>query len=611
MTENTQPFKAEIKQLLNILIHSLYQDKEIFLRELISNASDALTRMRFEMLTNSDVYQPEAELAIWLEADKEANTLVIKDSGIGMTGEQLATSLGTIAQSGAREFLAQLEEGQAAPDDIIGNFGVGFYSVFMVADEVKVISRSYAPDAEAAQWVSDGGEMYVVSAAEKSDRGTEIHITLKKDATEFAEDFKLREVIRKHSNYVNYPIYIGEEQANSQESLWRKMPSSVSEEDRKQFYQQMTMDFEAPLTDIHFSADSPVNLRALLFIPAKREKTMFSLRKEPGVKLYTNNVLIKEYSTDLLPDWLNFVDGVVDSENLPLNVSRETVQNNRLMRQLAKVVKKRVLRTITRLDDETFATFWKEYGRVLKEGMAVDPTAKDDIVPLLKFVSSKSDGKLTSLKEYVGRMPEDQENIYYVLGSDVSSVAFSPHLDPFKAKGYEVLYFVDPIDAFLITSWTEFNEKQLQNVDEAELDVDEPEEDTESDASEKAINLFIGRAIKALGEKVTEVRLSKVLRDSPIRLVTPENGASPSGFDRIQLLMNQDYEVPKRVMEVNKTHPIVVNVAQMLEGDESRTEKADLIIEQLYESALVQEGLHPNPASMIPRIQKLMELAAA
>ncbi len=611
MTETTQPFKAEIKQLLNILIHSLYQDKEIFLRELISNASDALTRMRFEMLTNSDVYQPEAELAIHLEADKEANTLVIKDSGIGMTAEELAASLGTIAQSGAREFLAKLEEGQAVPNDIIGNFGVGFYSVFMVADEVKVISRSYKPDAEAAQWVSDGGETYVVSEAVKEDRGTEIHITLKKDATEFAEEHKLREVIRKHSNYVSFPIMLGEDQANSQESLWRKMPSDVTEEERNSFYQQMTMDFEAPLADVHFSADSPVNLRALLFIPSKREKTMFALRKEPGVKLYTNNVLIKEYSTDLLPDWLNFVDGVVDSENLPLNVSRETVQNNRLMRQLAKVVKKRVLRTITRLDDETFAKFWKEYGRVLKEGMAVDPTAKDDIVPLLKFVSSKSEGKLTSLKDYVGRMPEDQEKIYYVLGSDVSSVAFSPHLDPFKAKGYEVLYFVDPIDAFLVTSWTEFNEKQLQNVDEAELDVDEPEEPEASDASEKAINLFIGRAVKTLGEKVTEVRLSKVLRDSPIRLVAPENGASPSGFDRIQLLMNQDYEVPQRVMEVNKSHPIVVNVAQMLEGDETKTEKADLIIEQLYESALVQEGLHPNPASMIPRIQKLLELATA
>ena len=613
-------FKAEIKQLLQILIHSLYQDREIFLRELISNASDALTRVQFEMLTNTDVVDADAELGIWLEVVEEDDQkkLIIKDNGIGMNAEELAQNLGTIAQSGAREFLAQIEEGNTPPSDIIGQFGVGFYSAFMVGSEVKVLSRSFRPEDEAASWTSDGGESYRVDSAEKSDRGTEIHITLKSDMDEFTQTWKLREIIKKHSDYVSYPIYVDGDQANSQESLWRKSPSDVEDEAYQQFYQQMTFDFTPPLSTIHFTSDMPVSLRALLFIPSKRERSPISQRKEPGVKLYSNNVLIQEYCTDLLPEWLNFVDGVVDSEDLPLNVSRETVHNNRLMRQLAKVVRKRVLREIRKIsekDADKFAEFWKEYGRVLKEGMAVDPSAKDDVEPLLHYVSSKSDGKLTSLKEYVARMPEDQENIYYVLGDDVSSVAYSPHLDPFKAKEWEVLYFVEPIDAFMVTSWQEFNEKKLVNVDDAEIELpEEDEEDSaESTTSEKAINLFIGRAVKQLGERVSEVKLSKVLKDSPVRLVASENGQSQSGFDRIQRLMNQDYEVPVRVMEVNKNHPIIVNLSEQLEASDGKendsSELIDMTIEQLYESALIQEGLHPNPASMIPRIQKLMEFA--
>ena len=612
-SENSHQFKAEIKQLLQILIHSLYQDQEIFLRELISNASDALTRVKFEMLTNSNVRDPEAELAIRLDVvdTDDEKKLIIKDSGIGLTADEMVQNLGTIAQSGAREFLSKLEDGQASPTDIIGQFGVGFYSVFMVAKEVRVVSLSHNPDAEAAAWISDGGETYQVEPSDKSDRGTEIHITLKSEAGDFADKFKLRQIIKKHSDYVSYPIYIEEDQANSQESLWRKRPKDVEEEAYKDFYRQMTMDFEEPLSTIHFHSDMPVNLRTMLFLPAKREKMMFALRKEPGVKLYTNNVLIQEYCTDLLPDWLNFVDGVVDSEDLPLNVSRETVQNNRLMKQLGKVVRKRVIRTITQMsskDPEKFEAFWKEYGRVLKEGLAVDHESKDQIVPMMHFVSSKSDGKLISLKTYTERMPEEQEEIYYVVANGLGSAENSPHLDPLKAKDWEVLYFVDPIDSFITQGWTEFADMKLVNVEDAEIDLPEDEDDDAADdASEKGINLFIGRAVKQLGERVTDVKVSKVLRGSPVRLVMPEDGGN-ANFDRIQRLMNQDYEVPKRAMEVNKSHPIIVNIANTLESDES-AEIIDLTIEQLYESALVQEGLHPNPAAMLPRIQQLMEIA--
>ncbi|MEZ4646301.1 MAG: molecular chaperone HtpG [Chloroflexota bacterium] len=415
-------FKAEIKQLLQILVHSLYKDRDIFLRELISNASDALTRLHFEMLTNRDVLDADAELAIHIDVPEveegEAKKIIIKDSGIGMTRDELIHNLGTIAQSGAREFLSKIGAEEMDPSDVIGQFGVGFYSVFMVADEVRVVSRSYQKDAEAAAWISDGSESFHVEAADKADRGTELHITLKKDAEEFATEWKLRQIIKKHSDFVRFPVYVGEEQANQQESLWRKRPSDVTDDDYKNFYRQMTMEFEEPLLTIHFAADVPVNVRAVLFIPAKREPGILAARKDPGVMLYSHNVLIQEYCTNLLPNWLGFIDGVVDSEDLPLNVSRESVQNNRIMANLGSTIRKRILRELNKLaeeDAEKYEAFWQEFGRAFKEGVATDPTAKEDVLPFFRYYSSKADG-LTSLDEYIGRMAEGQDAIYYVLG---------------------------------------------------------------------------------------------------------------------------------------------------------------------------------------------------
>lgn len=608
--EKQHSFKAEIKQVLQILIHSLYQDREIFLRELISNGSDAMTRLQFEQLTNTDIFDAEAEYAIHIETDEENKKMIIKDAGIGMTKDELAQNLGTIAQSGAREFLTQLEEGKP-PTDIIGQFGVGFYSVFMVADEVEVISRSYKPRAKAAKWVSDGGDSYRVDSAEKLTRGTEMHISLKEDAGEFASPHRLREVIKKHSDFIAFPIYINGDQANATESLWRKAAKDIEEEEYQRFYSQMTFDFEPPLSTIHFATDMPISVRTLLFLPTKREPSPMALRRDPGVKLYSNNVLIQEYCTDLLPEWLNFVDGVVDSEDLPLNVSRETVQNNHMMRQLSAIIEKRVLRTIRQMGEkepEKFEKFWTQFGPTLKQGMAVDPTSKEKITPLLHYTTSKSDGQLVSLKTIKERMADGQEAMYYVLADGLASAQNSPHLDPFKAKEWEVMYFTSPIDAFLVSSFTEFDETPLTNVDDADIQLDEPETDGE-EADDKATNLFVGRVVSTLGERVTEVRVSKVLVDSPVRLVAPEGAPNMSGMDRIQRMVNEDYEVPARVMEVNKNHAIIQNLANRLETDGSY-DLVDLMIEQLYESALVQEGLHPNPSTMLPRIQKLMEIAS-
>lgn len=617
-TQSTHTFKAEVKQLLYILAHSLYKERDIFLRELISNASDALTRMQFEMLTNREALDPDAELAIHIETpettDDEPKKLIIKDSGIGMTRAEMETNLGTIAQSGARAFIEKIGAGQLDPSDVIGQFGVGFYSVFMVADSVRVVSRSYHIEGEAWAWISDGGENFTIEPADKTDRGTEIHITLKKDAAEFAQAWKLKQVIKKHSDFVRFPIYVGTERANQQTSLWRKNPSEVSADDYKQFYQQLTLDFQEPLATIHFSSDAPVNVRALLFIPAQREKNILAARKEPGLLLYSHNVLIQEYCADLLPKWLGFVDGVVDSEDLPLNVSRETVQNNRVMRQLGETLRKRVLRELKNIaenDAEKYEKFWNEYSRAFREAIATDMDAKDQVLPLFRYMSSTSDGKLISLDEYIKGMGEEQTKIYYVLGDDLKSVAHSPHLDPFRARDIQVLYWVDPLDALIAPMLNEYQGKKFRNIDDAELELPQEKEETtpeEEQTPEYDFNILLGRFTSVLGERVLDVRASKVLKDSPIRLVSPKDDMERER-QRLSRYFDKEYKVPKKILEVNRNHPLIANLARALHAHPD-SEFAKLTIEQLYDSALVQEGLHPNPAEMLPRIEKLLELAA-
>jgi molecular chaperone HtpG len=611
-------FKAEIKQLLHILAHSLYQDRDIFLRELISNASDALTRLQFESLTTSDILNPDIEQAVSIEVPESEEgsprQIIVKDTGIGMTHDEIVRNLGTIAQSGAREFMDRLTKGEVEPGDVIGQFGVGFYSVFMVASQVRVVSRSFRPDATAVAWISEGGDEFFIEAAEKQDRGTEVHITLKPDAEEFANAWRLKQIVKRYSDYVRFPIYVNGEQANQRESLWRKTPSNVKPEEYEKFYQQMSMDFEKPVLTVHFTSDAPVHLRALLVIPAKRDRGMLTTRKEPGVMLYSHNVLIQEYCTDLLPPWLNFVDGVVDSEDLPLNVSRETVQNNRLMQQLGKTVRNRILRELKKLgesDTGKYGQFWQEYGLVLKEGLATDPMSRDDLLPLLRYQSSRSDGNLISLEQYVERMPDSQTEIYYVVGDSIRAVANSPHLDPFQARDMEVLYWHDPLDVFLAPMLADFRDKKFRNVADAGLELPALNEATDEQDNpsipEADLNRFIGRCVTTLGNRVAEVRLSKVLTDNPVRLVAPTNGPE-ADLQRIYRLMGRDYEVPKLILEVNPNHPMIHGLATLV-TNQPDSPLVNLAIEQLYESALLQEGLHPNPIEMLPRIKDLIHIA--
>src|SRR5512139_3327608 len=610
MSAQAYEFKAEIQQLLNILVHSLYTERDIFLRELISNASDALSRVQFEMLTNRDVLDPDAELKITLECDQDARTLTIRDTGIGMTRDEIVENLGTIAHSGAAEFLKKLQA-EKKPADVIGQFGVGFYSVYMVADEVTVTSHSYRPDARAVRWTSQGDNTYTLEDAEQAERGTEVVVRLKEDAAEYAQDWKIEQIVKKHSDFVSFPIYLKERAVNQQTALWRQSPREVTAEQYDNFYRQLTLDFEAPLLHIHFVADVPVDVHAVLFIPAKRERGMFSLRKDDGLKLYSRKILIQEYFKDLLPSYFRFVQGVVDSEDLPLNVSRESIQNNRAMAKLKSTLTHKVIGELEELgekDAAKYVQFWKEFGLYVKEGVATDAGQQADLAKLLRFKTNRSGEEWVSLSTYIERMKADQPAIYYILGDDPASIARSPHLDYFRQHDLEVLYLTDPLDSFLVVALKDFNGKPLQNVDDAKLDLpstaDQP---IVSKVADDDYAQLVARIKTVLGDKITEVRESKVLTDSPCRLVSPEEAAERD-MQRVKRLLGQDYEIPKKIMEINRGHQLMADLAALAHSGRNDA-LLDASIQQLYESALLVEGLLPNPAEMAPRIQMLMEAA--
>ena len=615
MTTESLEFKAEVQQLLHILSRSLYKEREIFLRELISNASDALNRIQFEMLTNQDVLNPDAELDVRVDFDEEANTITISDTGIGMTHAEFVENLGTIAHSGAMAFMKDLEQGQAV-DDIIGQFGVGFYSVFIVAEEVRVTSRSFRPDAQAWLWTSSGDNSYTLAPAEKETRGTVLEIQLKDDAKEFASKWRLEQIIKKHSNYVSFPVYVQDNIANQQTALWRKSPSQVEDDEYNEFYRQVTLDFAEPLLHVHIQADVPVDLHSVLFVPRSRDRGVLQVRKDYGLKLYSRKILIQEDNKDMLPEYMRFVEGVVDSSDIPLNVARETVQSSRTLGHIKKALRGRLIKTLRTLGEEQpdeYKIFWESFGTFIKEGVSSDFAGRDDLLPLLRFATSKSDGGLVSLNDYVGQMAEEQAHIYYILGDTLTSVSSSPHLDYFRDHDIEVLYMVDPLDPFMVQSLREFESKALKNVNDPDLDLPGADKDAE-DASKEALGAevfgkLIVRFQNVLGARVTEVRESKVLKGSPCRLVSSETG-SEREMARVRRLLEQDFEAAPQIVEINRSHPLIQNLAHMVENQPVNA-LIDLSIEQLFENLLLLEGLHPNPAQMVPRIQQLLEQAAA
>ena len=616
-TQQSYEFRAEIQQLLHILVHSLYTEREIFLRELISNASDALSRVQFEMLTNQSVLDLDAALAVHITFDADAKTLTVSDSGIGMTQAEMIENLGTIAHSGAAAFLKQVAQEKRPLTDMIGRFGVGFYAAFMVADRIQVVSRSYRPDAEAAQWSSTGDNQYSVGSAERPARGTDVILHLKEDAAEFVTAWRLEQIIKKHSDFVAFPIYVQDKVANQRTALWRRAPREVTDEEYDTFYEQLTLDFEKPLRHLHYVADAPVDIHAVLFVPRTREKGMMSLRKDFGLKLYSSHVLIQEYNKDLLPNHFRFIEGVLDSEDIPLNVSRETVQANRLLVQIQKALTGRLVKELGALASEKpddYRAFWQEFGGFIKEGVATDMAGMESLLPLLRFRSTQAPAgdEWVSLAGYVQRMQPEQKEIYYILGEDLTSVQRSPHLDPLKQRHIEVLTLVETVDSFMMVALREFDGKPLKNVDNADLDLpplpeqtDEPADDAMPDAD---FDRLLARFTEILGDRVQGVRASKALSSSPCRLVSPE-GAMNQEMQRVYKLLDQPFTAPKKVLELNRSHALVQDLAFLVTAGR----QADLMrleIEQLYESALLQEGIHPNPAALVAGIQELLGHAA-
>lgn len=610
-TEDTQSFhfKAETKQLLNILIHSLYKDREVFLRELLSNASDALNRLRFEMVTNQDVLDPAVELAIHITVDKDARMITIRDTGIGMTRDEIMENLGTIAQSGARKFLEAAKEKSADLSQVIGQFGVGFYSVFMAAEWVQVTSRSYKPRAKAVRWYATGEENYEVGPADMKERGTKIEIKLKEDAAEFADEYRLKNIIHKHSEYIGFPIYVGDDKTpvNKQTSIWRMSKQNVTEEQYTDFYKQLTLDFEAPLLHTHIVTDAPVQLYALLYIPGKSDRGIFALRREDGLKLYSRNILIDEFNKDLLPEYLRFVQGVVDSEDLPLNVSRETIQSTPLMARLKKVITGQIIKeleTLARNNSEKYHTFWQEFGVYLKQGVATNLTETEGILPLLRFKTNLHPDAWSSLDDYVGRMQPDQKLIYFIVGDDPKSILRSPHLDYFQSQGTEVLLLTEPMDSFMLMGLRKYKDYELKNVAQVEITEKPRETEGQEPIEEAEFNQLIERFKKVLGERVADVRASNRLSQSVARLADAD-GAMNTELQRVYKYLGKEFDVPKKILELNPSHTILKKLLPM----DPDSELQKLVIEQIYDSALLVEGLHPDPSSMAPRVQQIIEAA--
>lgn len=610
-------FQAEIKQLLNILVNSLYTKREIFIRELLSNASDALTQMRFIQQTDHEILDPSQELEIRIEIDQEKKLLKISDTGIGMTSEEIKINLGTIAQSGAKAFLDATQGDDSDLVDVIGRFGVGFYSVFMAADWVKVTSKSYKPTEKAASWIATGADTFEIGSSDKETRGTTIEVKLKEDAHEFADEYRLKEIIKKHSDYIPFPIYVGEdeEQTNRQNAIWRENPRSVEEEQYHDFYRQLTLELEQPLETIHFVADAPLMIYALMYLPAAPDRGMFTLREQDGLKLYARNILIEEYFKDLLPPYYRFIQGVVDAEDLPLNVSRESVQATAVINRINKILTNQVtqkLKEMANKEPDTYLEFWSKFGQFIKEGVASNDANREDLSELLRFRTTTIPDQWSSLDDYLEHMKPGQEKIYYILGDDESSVSRSPHLDYFQTHCYEVLTLTDPVDSFMLLGLREYKEFSLQNVADSDLQLpdltdedDEVEKKEQSEPlSEDDINKLISKFQEALGDKVSEVRITDRLTNSVARLVDAK-GSLGQEMQRVYRMMDKDYQIPKKILEINPGHPILQHICDLSEANEL----VKTVIEQIFESALLIEGIHPDPASMIPRIQKLMESA--
>ncbi len=610
-------FQTEAKQLLHLMIHSLYTHKEVFLRELVSNASDALDKLRFESLTNPSLIDDKTELAIKIKVDKTAKTITISDNGIGMSRKDVMDNIGTIARSGSKAFLEKMTGDQKADSNLIGQFGVGFYSVFMVASSVKLYTKLAGSDEPAVVWESSGESEYTLSETEKETHGTDIVIYLKDEEGQYAEEHQIRSLIKKYSDFIAFAIYLPDEKGKEQiinqtKPLWLRSASAITTEQYEEFYQQVIGGIGSPLSTLHNRAEGILEYSSLLFIPSKSPFDLFSMDRKHGVKLYVKRVFIMDDCKEILPEYLRFVRGVVDSEDLPLNVSRETLQHNAVMGKISKTLVGKILGKLQELaekEPQTYKSFWQEFGPVFKEGLHSDFENREKLLELVRFQSSMGQSKddLVSLKQYVERMRPDQKDIYYITGDSREIVEKSPHLEVFKSKSIEVLYLVDPIDEWIINDIYNFQEKKLKSVTQGDLDLGElgKEEEESRKKSDTKYKKLSERIKNILADSVKEVRTTTRLKDSPACLVADAN-AMGAHMEKMMKAMGQDVPAQKRILEINTQHPILQNMNERYQKDPKDPE-----LEQwsslLFEGALIAEGqMVPDPMAYSKRVNDLL-----
>lgn len=601
-------FQAEIKQLLDIVIHSLYTEKEIFVRELISNASDALEKLRHTQLVEKEIFDDKLALEINVNTDDKAKTITIQDFGIGMTQAELVENLGTIAHSGSKAFLKALGEGAQKNANLIGQFGVGFYSAFMVAKSVKVYTHSWRSAEPGHLWSSDGSGSYEIEESEGQRRGAKIVIELKDECSEFSQEWRVKEILERYSAFVSFPINLNGKRINTVQALWLRNKNEIKDEEYTEFYKFQAHAFDDPRLRLHFSADAPLSINALLFVPKENTEKLGFSRLEPSVALYCRKVLIDAKPKQLLPEWLRFLKGVVDSEDLPLNISRETMQDKSLVEKLNKVITKRFLKF---LDEEAknradgYAAFYQEFGHFLKEGAALDYTHKDQLVKLLRFESSLTEkGKTTSLADYVSRMGSEHKEIFYLIGPNRAAIEAGPYLEGFKARNLEVLFCYEPVDEYVMNHVREFDGKKIIAADHADVKLPELPQ-PEGALSEEDTKKLTAWLKETLGDRVAEVKASDRLTDSPVLALNADKLMSPH-MRRMMKAMNRDgADTPLRVnLEINPRHLVL---KRLFDTHTSQPEKAKLVAEQLLDNALISAGLLDDATTMVARLNKLLE----
>ncbi len=607
----THQFKAETKQVLDIVVNSLYKDKEIFVRELISNASDALEKLRRTQLTEQNILDDNLDLEININTDDSAKQLIIQDFGIGMTEEELIKNLGTIAHSGSKEFLEALQNDGEKNEALIGKFGVGFYSVFMVSDAVKVYTRTWKQEGEGLCWESDGAGGYSIEKADGQRRGTKIVIQLKDDFDEFAKEDRIKDIVKKYSAFVQFPVSVNGEKVNTVDAIWLRSKSEIKDEEYEEFYKFQANDYESPLMRLHFNADAPLEINSLLFVPKRNMEKMGMFRNENKVALHCRKVLIDAEPKNLFPEWLRFLRGVVDSSDIPLNVSRETMQDSELLRKLGQVLTKRFIKFLNeqaKKEEATYLEFWQEFGALIKEGVATDFTYKDDLAKLLRFQSTASEeGKLTGLEDYLDRMTSEQKDILFLYGKNRKSIESGPYLEALQARGYEVLLLTEPVDEYVMQSLREFKDKKIISADSEELKLEKLDEEPSGESLDKKAVKKLSNWIKeSLKDRVSEVETGERLINSPVCVVGEDGMGGASARRIMKMMQGPDDEMPasKVKFQINPRHSIIHGLHKLIEKDEPT---ALLVANQLLDNALASANLLDDPREMIARSYQALE----